>query len=305
MSEFYIPAKQSRLKYYQTVPLFIHDKNRNFVLYKPAGDKLNPERLQLGQYPGELYLKKADELRSIREIQKAYHLKLKSEIGTNNQTEVKNALIKIVEEIFSNIVSGGLNCLSETVNILVGECIADPSLAKKLILVPHNFYNLCLHSVNVMALAINYGITEKFSLAETRLLALSALMHDIGKTNINPNILESPNKLDDEEFSDLQSHTIIGHHIIDRCNFAKPDVKLTALQHHERADGSGYPNKLKRISETSQIVGIFDCYDSLTLDDRPYRSALESLKALNIIKNEVEAGKFNRKLFKKFVYTLM
>ena len=285
--------------------MFIHDKNRNFVLYKPAGDKLNPERLELGQYPGELYLKKADELRSIREIQKAYHLELKSEIGTNNRTEVKKILIKIVEEIFSNIISGGLNCLSETVNILVGECFADSSLAKKLFLVPNKHYNLYLHSVNVMALAINFGITDQFSLAETRLLAISALLHDVGKTQIDPNILKSPNKLNDEEFSDLQSHTKIGYHIVDKCNFASPEVKLTALQHHERADGSGYPNKLKQISKTAQIVGIFDCYESLTLDDRPYRSALDSLKALNIIKTEVEAGKFNRKLFKKFVYTLM
>ena len=67
----------------------------------------------------------------------------------------------------------------------------------------------------------------------------------------------------------------------------------------------GYPNELKRVSKTAQIVGIFDSYESLTLDDRPYRSALESLKALTIIKTEVEAGKYNRKLFKKFVYTLM
>ena len=305
MSEFYVPAKQSRVKFYQAVPLYIHDKNRNFVLYKPAGDKLDRDRLEQGQYPGKLYLKKADELRGVREIQNTYHVKLKSEFETNNQIEVKKTIINIVEEIFSNPISGSLEGLSATVNILVGECLKEPQLAKKLILIPHNYYDLFLHSVNVMALAVNYSIIEKLSLAEIRLLAISALLHDVGKTKIDSNILDSPNKLDDEEFCDLQSHTTIGYQLIDRCNFANPEVQKTALQHHERADGSGYPNKLKRISKTAQIVGLIDSYESLTQDDRPYRSALESLKALTILKNEVEAGRFNRKLFKKFVYTLM
>jgi HD-GYP domain-containing protein (c-di-GMP phosphodiesterase class II) len=48
-----------------------------------------------------------------------------------------------------------------------------------------------------------------------------------------------------------------------------------------------------------------DCYESLTKDDRPYRSALDSLKTLTILKNEVEAGKFKRKLSEKFAYSLM
>jgi HD-GYP domain-containing protein (c-di-GMP phosphodiesterase class II) len=80
---------------------------------------------------------------------------------------------------------------------------------------------------------------------------------------------------------------------------------MTALQHHERIDGSGYPNKLKCISKTAQIVGLIDCYESLTKDDRPYRNALDSFKALTILKKEVEVGKFNKKILEKFVYSLM
>ena len=67
----------------------------------------------------------------------------------------------------------------------------------------------------------------------------------------------------------------------------------------------GYPNKIQLISKSAQLVGLIDCYKSLTKDDRLYRNALDSLKALTILKNEVEAGKFNRKLFKKFAYNLL
>jgi HD-GYP domain-containing protein (c-di-GMP phosphodiesterase class II) len=70
-------------------------------------------------------------------------------------------------------------------------------------------------------------------------------------------------------------------------------------------DGSGYPNGSIRISRMAQIVAIIDCYEALTNDDRPYRSASEPLKALTIIKDDVEAGKFNKKSFEKFAYSLL
>jgi HD-GYP domain-containing protein (c-di-GMP phosphodiesterase class II) len=136
-------------------------------------------------------------------------------------------------------------------------------------------------------------------------MGLSALLHDVGKTNTNPNIVRSSNKLDSDEFKEFQTHTTIGYQLIGKCKFSNPDLKITALQHHERLDGSGYPKKLTHISKTAQIIGIIDSYESLTKDNRPYRNSLESLKALTILKNEVEAGKLNRKIFEKFAYSLM
>jgi HD-GYP domain-containing protein (c-di-GMP phosphodiesterase class II) len=80
---------------------------------------------------------------------------------------------------------------------------------------------------------------------------------------------------------------------------------LAALQHHEKLDGRGYPNKLTQISEVSQVIGFIDCYEALTNDDRPYRSAMDPLKALRLIKKDVEAGKFDKKIFEKFAYSLV
>jgi HD-GYP domain-containing protein (c-di-GMP phosphodiesterase class II) len=304
MEQFYIPAKQSNLRFYQAVPLYFQDKNKRFVLYKPAGNRLDKTRIEHGIIPGGLFLKKSDELKSIREIQNAYHHQLKDNLKSESHTKAKNTLTKIVKEIFSRPISGSLEGLSVTVNILVGQCNKEPNLARYLLVLPHNKYDLFLHSVNVMLFAVDFCFRGHFSIAETKILGLSALLHDVGKTKINPDILKAPNRLNDDEFKKYQTHTTIGYRLIKNCKFPNPDVSNTALQHHERIDGGGYPNQLTRITKTAQITGLIDCYESLTKVDRPYRGIFDPLKTLSILKDEVETGKFDRKIFEKFVYTL-
>jgi len=305
MEQFYIQTKQSNLTFYQAVPLYFQDNNRKFILYKPAGNKLDSVRIEQGRCPNKLFIKTSDELKAIRAVQSGLHQHLKSDLKTNSHAKAKKILIKSVEEAFSRPISASLKELSAIVNIIVSECEKESNLARNLILVPYYEYNLFLHSVNVMAQAIDFCFKEQLSIPETKILGLSALLHDVGKTKINPDVLTAANKLDDDEFEEYQTHTTLGYRITNKCKFSSPDVKLTALQHHERIDGSGYPNNLKRISKTAQLVGLIDSYESLTKDDRPYRNALDSLKALTILKNEVEAGKFNRKLFGKFAYSLL
>lgn len=305
MDQFYFSAKKSNLSFYQAVPLYFQNKKRKFILYKPAGTVLNNIRIEQGQLPEKLFIKRSDELKSIREVQNAFNQELKKDIKSNNPVKIKETIINIVEETFSMPISGSIEGLSTTVNILVSEYTKESNLIKKLLFVPHDKYSPVLHSVNVMALAVGFSFHEQFSLAERKILGLSALVHDVGKTKINTNILNAPNRLDDEEFKELQTHATIGYQIIGKCKFANPDIKITALQHHERIDGSGYPNELRRISRIAQIVGIIDCYEALTNDERPYRSAMDSLKALTVLKDDTEAGKFSKKIFEKFAYSLM
>jgi HD-GYP domain-containing protein (c-di-GMP phosphodiesterase class II) len=78
-----------------------------------------------------------------------------------------------------------------------------------------------------------------------------------------------------------------------------------SAEDHVKIDGSGYPKGANHISKTAQIVGLVDCCEALTNDDRPYRSALDPFKALTIIKDDVVAGKFSRRLFEKFCYSLI
>ena len=108
----------------------------------------------------------------------------------------------------------------------------------------------------------------------------------------------------------LESHIKSGDpenikNILDPCRFPYAEIKLCALQHHEKNDGSGYPRGITRIAPVAEIVGLIDCYEALTNDDRPYRSAMDPLKGLTIIKEDVVAGKFSKDVFEKFAYSLL
>ena len=156
-----------------------------------------------------------------------------------------------------------------------------------------------------MALAIGYAHNENFSKKEKKIVGLCALLHDVGKTKINSDILQSSRKLSDAEFEEIKAHTIHGYNILDKCKFFYNEIKWTALQHHEKLDGTGYPKNLTDILNMSQIVGLIDCYEALTNDDRPYRDAMAPLKALTLLKDDVVAGKYSRWIFEKFAYSLI
>jgi putative nucleotidyltransferase with HDIG domain len=305
MVQDYIQARKSNLNYYQAVPLFYHNDNGGFVLYKPAGFKLADIRIDQKRHPEKLYIKKTDKLAGIREVQTAFNKKLKKDIRSQDPEKVKDTIIAIVEETYDEPRSGSIEGLSETVNILVSDFTNETKVIRNLLFVSQNDYSTVLHSINVMALVIGYASCENYSLADKKKLGLAALLHDVGKAKIVSEILLAPRKLTDDEFDKMKSHTTIGYRILSNCKFSNSDIKLTALQHHEKIDGSGYPKGLHHISKTAQIIGLIDCYEALTTDDRPYRSSMDPLKALTIIQNDLKSGKFDRRIFEKFCYSLL
>jgi HD-GYP domain-containing protein (c-di-GMP phosphodiesterase class II) len=122
---------------------------------------------------------------------------------------------------------------------------------------------------------------------------------------VSSEILQAPRKLTDDEFQKIKAHTIYGYEILNKCKFSSNQIKLTAWQHHEKLDGSGYPNRVSDISRMAQIIGLIDCYEALTNDDRPYRDSMAALKALTLLKDDVVAGKYSRRIFEKFAYSLI
>jgi HD-GYP domain-containing protein (c-di-GMP phosphodiesterase class II) len=293
------------LHYYRAIPLYYLNKENVFGLYKPPGKALSDMRIKDGQMPSRLYIKQNDKLRSIHEVQRAFNRRLEDHIRSGDPQGVKAILVDIVEETFSEPRSGSLEGLSETVNILVSDAARETDILRTILGLSQNDYTSALHSVNVMALAIGFAVHANFADIPKKVLGLSALLHDIGKTRISPDILCAPRKLTEEEFARVKTHPTIGYNILDNCRFPYSEIKLCALQHHEKEDGSGYPRGLRRISEVAQIIGLIDCYEALTNDDRPYRTAMDPLKGLKIIKEDVVAGKFNRAVFEKFAYSLI
>jgi len=305
MQTNYIKARKSNLFLYQTVPLYYTANGERFGIYKPPGINLKEMRIKENLIPSELYLKKTDKAKGMRDVQKAFNKQLQDDIKSNNLENVKATVVKLVDEMFSEPSSGVLEGLSNTVSIIVGEYTKNPEVIKTFWRISDKDYTTALHSVNVMALAIRYAISRRYDKTKTKLLGLCALLHDVGKTRTDEDILTAPRKLSDEDFAKIKSHPIQGYNLLQRCKFPNPEVKLTALQHHEKLDGSGYPSGLTQISKFAQIISILDCFEALTNDERPYRDSMIPYKALDLIQKDVIDGKLDKDIYAKFIYSLL
>jgi putative two-component system response regulator len=139
------------------------------------------------------------------------------------------------------------------------------------------------HLRRVAEMASCLGGLAGLSDAECQLLRHAAPLHDVGKIGIPDQILLKPAKLDSEEFDIIKQHTLIGGKILaDAEEYPVLSVaQMLALQHHERWDGSGYPQGLsgEGIHRYSRIMAIVDVFDALTTE-RPYKEAFPLAEAL-------------------------
>lgn len=158
-----------------------------------------------------------------------------------------------------------------------------------------------LHSISVGVLVLAFckfcGIPHQMKMD----LAVSGLLHDLGKTKIPSNILNKPGILTDEEFAIMKKHTEYTEKILQDMSKLPPEAYDIAMHHHERFDGKGYPHGLKgdEISFGSQMVAICDVYDAM-ISDRCYRSGLDSSDGLKRI-YEWSGSHFNKELSYKFI----
>lgn len=140
------------------------------------------------------------------------------------------------------------------------------------------------HCINVAVLSLVLGIEMKLNKRELKNLCLGAMLHDIGKTIIPKEILLKKGKLTKEEFEIIKEHAAKGYEYLKSSIDIPGTARIITLQHHEKVDGSGYPQGLSdnEINKLSKIVAIADVYDALT-SDRPYRQAMSPNEALEYI----------------------
>jgi putative two-component system response regulator len=131
-------------------------------------------------------------------------------------------------------------------------------------------------------------------------LRRGGLVHDIGKLGVPEQILLKPGPLTPEERKIMEQHTIMGEKI---CAPLRSFCLVLPIirHHHEKRDGSGYPDGLKgeQIPLTARILQITDIYDALTTD-RPYRKALPLEEALSIMRQEVDRGWWDGSILDEF-----
>lgn len=301
----YIPARKSQLNFYIDVALYRKAEAKGFVLYKRSGLSLQDVRIGEGRHPKELFIKQSEKIKGIQEAQKGFNKQLEAQAKSNNHEEIKETLVTVIEETLTEPRSGSLEGFSDTMDVLVSDYSKESDVVKNLIDMSYKDHSTILHSINVMAFVLGYASHMNYSMADSKSIGLCALLHDVGKTKINQEILTAPRKLTKEEFDEIKSHTAQGYSILSKCKFNDKQIATCALDHHEKMDGSGYPNNKTRISQAAQIIGIIDCYEALTNDDRPYRNSMAAFDALDkIIGEEVKSGKYNENIYVHFIQSL-
>lgn len=299
-----VPIRRAHVPYVISPPLYYEQLGGDSVVYKPAGKPLTSVAPDPEHWPRRLYVRDEDKLTALQEIQHGVNRRLAELTAAGETEKVKGLLVGVVEESLTEPRSGGLEGLSETVATLASQCADTPEALGSLANISAFDYTTAVHSVNVMALSMAYALANGMNESDTRSLGLAALLHDVGKVEVDPEILKADRRLTEDEVKKMRLHPESGRRILNDCRFDDERIILGALEHHERLDGSGYPRKIKKISQAGQIIGIVDCYEALTTDDRPYRRSMSPFDALSLIKNETDQGKFDQALFDSFVKSL-
>ena len=159
---------------------------------------------------------------------------------------------------------------------------------------------LYTHSINVALICDYTAKWFRLDDEDTKTLILCGFYYDIGKFVIPPEILLKQGKLSDEEFNTIKSHTTNGYKILGPLELDER-VKLCALMHHERIDGSGYPKGLvdAQIDRFAKIIAILDSYEAMT-SYRSYRAPLCPFTVIEIFEKD-GYGKYDTGCYMTFL----
>ncbi|MGM7702709.1 HD-GYP domain-containing protein [Pseudalkalibacillus sp. Hm43] len=226
-------------------------------------------------------------------IQQAYDQAVTSikKLFTNIQTNLKNK-VNIVFNQFSSVLEEVLEDEDQAISLIYDVKDHDEVTYR--------------HSMNVGLVAGVIGKVLKLPEEQIFLLGKMGILHDIGKTKIKNDILKKPERLSDEEYETIKLHTRYGYEILSEIPNLNPLVAIGALAHHERLDGTGYPDgrTADDLPYLVQILAVADIYDAICTE-RDYHEGRSSFVAIEQLVKEAEMGRLNQAVVKEFVRYLM
>jgi HD-GYP domain-containing protein (c-di-GMP phosphodiesterase class II) len=131
------------------------------------------------------------------------------------------------------------------------------------------------HSINVSTIAVLLGLSLKWDDEKVRVLGISGLLHDVGKSLVPEQILAKPDKLNDEEWHIVKNHPVYGYNILRGENYFGSLIENAVLCHHEAYEGGGYPLGInhEKLNTFAEIISIADVFDAST-SKKPYKESV-------------------------------
>jgi HD-GYP domain-containing protein (c-di-GMP phosphodiesterase class II) len=166
----------------------------------------------------------------------------------------------------------------------------------------HDFYTYT-HSVNVgvTAIMLAKALFRRSDAHDLHELGAGFFLHDLGKVKVDSAIINKPGRLTDREMQRMRTHPYQGYKMLEEAGALSEECRYIVMQHHEFADGGGYPKRLKgdEIHIYGKICGIADVFDALTAE-RSYKKAMTPFDALKLMQQQM-SHHFDRELFSRFV----
>ncbi len=280
--------------------------SRPLVLYREKGLPFNEEchqRLTANAIE-QLFIKAEDGQQYRRYVEEHLGTILADpQLKTDEKSSILYASAQgLIKDVLDDPRSGDLfsrtgNMVSNTVNFVFGQKDAFESLLK---VTSYDYYTYT-HCVNVFMFSIALSQSLGYSADNVQALGNGALLHDVGKCMIDPDIVNCRGKLSPEQWNVMRLHPVHGHTLLKHQGVRNSIVLDVTRHHHEKMTGGGYPDGLSasEISNEARIVTIADIFDALTTR-RSYKAALGSFSALKMMREEM-AKDLDPEIFRAFV----
>ena len=238
----------------------------------------------------------------------AYSERLKATPEFQEFTRNYNRNIEALRRSFDQIINGEGDKIDKNLMLLEAETMFSSRTSLDLFDMLHNMRSVddstYAHSVNVALVARAIGKWLKMPKDQLNLLTLAGLLHDIGKTQVPDTVLNKTGRLTDEEFAMIRRHPQMGYDMLMQVPGIDPEILDSAIQHHERFDGSGYPNHLpgEQITDMAAIIAIADVYDAMTAT-RAYREPKSAFQVIAAFEDD-GLHKYNPKYILTFLQNI-
>lgn len=269
--------------------------NDQLITYVRAGDRLDKEKIfQLqSRDSGSHFLIKESDRKAYKTF--VHEQMISSDLNVRQKAQLlRDSSMTLVEEIFEHPdVNVALDNSRPIIHQFVEFMDAEPEAMGHLIsLSGHDFYTFN-HSLDVGIYSLGLAQALGFSKRELDEMGIGALFHDIGKRQVNLDILCKKGSLTDAEWAQMQKHPQYGLVLLNQNKDVSDGVKAACFEHHESWAGNGYPQNLsgQEIHPFARIVAITDTYDAMTTQ-RSYNVPLKPFEAVTMMKEKL-AGRYD------------
>lgn len=284
-------------------------RGRRLVLYAPTGARTDAVRkhVELGLH---LVVRVGDYDDLRRALTRTLERLLRSDRlpPPERSRQAYHVAITVMAPLFTPetpVHADGLDIAHEMIDILTSVLDQDDCAIWSMVAAMQKHLATHTHALNTalyaIALAKRTGFT---SFEDLRDIGRGAILHDLGKVKVPIVILDKPGPLDEHEWRVVRDHPMAGYSMIVRALDTAPSYAHIVAEHHERADGSGYPHgrRAGQVARDSQVVAIADAFDALT-SHRPYREASTPFEALETMRFAMR-GQFHDELLREFIHLL-